>query len=449
MQKSTLIFIIFITCFLIWALYVENDIVKNTPNLNDIEELMEASKRLERILKYESKTIKNLEKQIKDLSYIGRQERIQFENKTPNDERNWIEPIPVLVFSCNRVLAIKEHIKKLIKYRPNKEMFPIIVSQDCDNEGVRKEVQSFGDEVQYIKHLAGDKANITIPPNHRMYTAYYRISRHYKLALDYVFEQKMYSSVIITEDDLDIAPDFFSYFSATRYLLEKDSELWCVSAWNDNGKPENIDLNATSVLYRSDFFPGLGWMMRANTWKELGPIWPSGFWDDWLRDPLRRKDRQCIRPEISRTGMTNYGKEGASKGQFFNKHLAKVKVNTNPVSFSKIQLDYLLPQNYEEYFKREVFEMSQLMKIEDVTQFVMNPANKGKKIRVMYTGNIDFIEKADRLHIMHDFKAGVPRTAYDGIVTCFINGVRIFLAPDRNKVPKYDPTWSVPPSYGE
>lgn len=37
-------------------------------------------------------------------------------------------------------------------------------------------------------------------------------------------------------DDLDIAPDFFEYFSATRYLLDNDPLLWCVSAWNDNGK---------------------------------------------------------------------------------------------------------------------------------------------------------------------------------------------------------------------
>ena len=37
-------------------------------------------------------------------------------------------------------------------------------------------------------------------------------------------------------DDLDIAPDFFSYFSATKWLLDNDPSIWCVSAWNDNGK---------------------------------------------------------------------------------------------------------------------------------------------------------------------------------------------------------------------
>ena len=43
------------------------------------------------------------------------------------------------------------------------------------------------------------------------------------------------------QDDLEVAPDFFSYFSALRQVLEEDHSLWCVSAWNDNGKPENVD----------------------------------------------------------------------------------------------------------------------------------------------------------------------------------------------------------------
>lgn len=62
-------------------------------------------------------------------------------------------------------------------------------------------------------------------------------------------------------DDLDIAPDFFEYFSATRSLLDADKTLYCVSAWNDNGKTYLIDKKQPELLYRSDFFPGLGWMM--------------------------------------------------------------------------------------------------------------------------------------------------------------------------------------------
>lgn len=96
-------------------------------------------------------------------------------------------------------------------------------------------------------------------------------------------------------DDLDISQDFFEYFTATYRLLEMDSTLWCVSAWNDNGKIGMIE-DKPDLLYRTDFFPGtiessyfedfflqgchlgLGWMLKRDIWSELEPIWPTAFW---------------------------------------------------------------------------------------------------------------------------------------------------------------------------
>ncbi|CAP34231.2 Protein CBR-GLY-13 [Caenorhabditis briggsae] len=450
MQAVTIkLFFGFLFVFLVWTLYVENEITSRSRNSDNIDDLLESATRLERLLEFERKKIQELTEDVKQIRARKKSGHLTMEEMVSPELKHWKEPIPVLVFSCNRAQAVRDHVQKLIKYRPSKEQFPIIVTQDCDNENVKIEVQKFGDQVQYIKHLAGDKANITIPPSHRQFTAYYRIARHYKLALNHVFVDKGYSSVIITEDDLDIAPDFFSYFSNTRYLLENDERLWCVTAWNDNGKLENIDVNAADKLYRSDFFAGLGWMMSSKTWHELEPIWPVGFWDDWMRDPLRRKDRQCIRPEVSRTGMMAYGKEGASKGQFFSKHLAKIKVNDKYTDFAKINLDYLLPGNFEKKTHFEVMKQAVEMGIDDVAAFVLLPENKGKSVRIIYDENVDYIRKADKLHVMHDFKAGVPRTAFDGIVTCFINGVRIYLVPDKTKVPGYNPDWAVPPAFGE
>lgn len=54
-------------------------------------------------------------------------------------------------------------------------------------------------------------------------------------------------------------------------------------------------------MFRSDFFPGLGWMLPRRVWNELWEDWPEAYWDDWLRDPRRRRDRQFIRPEVCRT----------------------------------------------------------------------------------------------------------------------------------------------------
>lgn len=54
----------------------------------------------------------------------------------------------------------------------------------------------------------------------------------------------------------------------------------------------NIGLSSPPAkLYRSDFFPGLGWMMTKTLWQELQPKWPERYWDDWMREPAQRKGR--------------------------------------------------------------------------------------------------------------------------------------------------------------
>ena len=81
----------------------------------------------------------------------------------------------------------------------------------------------------------------------------------------------------LLSDDLEVAPDFFEYFKGTLGLLREDSSLWCVSAWNDNGKAKRINETGAEILYRTDFFPGLGWMLTKETWNELSPKWPPGY----------------------------------------------------------------------------------------------------------------------------------------------------------------------------
>ena len=85
-------------------------------------------------------------------------------------------------------------------------------------------------------------------------------------------------------------------------LDDPAEELLAVSAFNDNGLDGLVsdNLDAAAVL-RSDFFPGLGWMLTAPMWAELRPIWPAMYWDDWLRGPDVRKRREVLRPEVPRT----------------------------------------------------------------------------------------------------------------------------------------------------
>lgn len=367
----------------------------------------------------------------------------KFQQLSPEGE--WPNSIAILVFVCNRPKAIKNHLQKLLRYRPSREKFPVIISQDCDDVKVKNVVDEFGSEVHYIKHQSGEKAKITVLPGHGRYFSYYKIARHYRLGLSHVFDKLNYSTVIITEDDLDIAPDFFEYFSATRHLLEIDKTLYCVSAWNDNGKPYLIDMNQPELLHRTDFFPGLGWMMTKDLWDELRSIWPDGFWDDWIRNNTIRKNRSCIRPEISRTGMTTEGKRGASRGLFFTQHLAKIIVNDVFVKFTKFNLDYLLKENYDSAFLERVYSSTTLISIPDLLGGSISQGLHGNAIRVQYKTLDEYLQIADYLKIMRDFKEGVPRTAYMGVVTCFIKGVRIYVTPEKNTWMGYDPNWEAPP----
>jgi len=169
--------------------------------------------------------------------------------------------------------------------------------------------------------------------------------RHYGWALNQVFNTFNHDQVIIVEDDLEVAPDFFEYFSATLPLLAADPSLWCVSAWNDNGKKGLIEEAAPERLYRSDFFPGLGWMIRRDLWAELSGKWPRSYWDDWMRETAQRRGRACIRPEVSRT--KTFGKVGVSNGLFFDKHLKFIVLSEKFVPFTVMDLAYLTKENYD------------------------------------------------------------------------------------------------------
>ncbi|CAD5234207.1 unnamed protein product [Bursaphelenchus xylophilus] len=407
---SLLFFVVFVVFLVIKGL--KQDVQDIEVPSEEYARLSEDLKRLERLLALENKDLEDVRGKLEMLEK-SRPNEVHKEGRGP-----WNKPIAVLIFTCNRADAVKVLIDKLQKARTSPEQFHLIVSQDCDDVSVKKAVEEFGSNVTYVKHTSPKQAHIKIPENQRRYRTYFYIARHYKLGLDYVFNERNYDSVIIVEDDLDISPDFFSYFSGTRWLLDDDPTLYCISAWNDNGKAQLIDMEAHDLLYRSDFFPGLGWMMTNNLWKELGPNWPAGFWDDWIRDPARRKDRQCIRPEISRTAMTDFGKKGASEGLFFNHYLKKIILNNKTVDFTQKDHSQLLSEAYLKSFVAKVYALPRI----SINDFLLLN-EKGGAYRVEYFSMQEYTDHTRKIKVMGDTKAGVPRTAYRGIVTAFIRGL--------------------------
>lgn len=326
----------------------------------------------------------------------------------------------IVVIACNRP-TVKRCLDLLLKYRPSAKQFPIIVSQDCGHQETADVIASYKDQVRHVKQP--DLSNVQgVPGNMLSMMGYYKISRHYKWALGQAFDHLSYDTVIIVEDDLDIAPDFYEYFTATKPLLDKDPSLWCISAWNDNGKEGMVHRN--DALYRTDFFPGLGWMLRKSLWDELKPKWPLGFWDDWMREPAQRKNRACIRPEIPRT--KTFGRVGVSHGQFFDQHLRFIKLNDQVHPFTKTDLSYLLKDNYDEKFVKRIHTLPLVTVDQLVKKNVFVP-----EVQVHYSSEQDFQFVAKQLGAMTDFKAGIPRMAYQGIVSIIFSGVTVHLVPSN------------------
>jgi alpha-1,3-mannosyl-glycoprotein beta-1,2-N-acetylglucosaminyltransferase len=158
------------------------------------------------------------------------------------------EVMPVLMFACNRP-TVSKALDSLLACRKSKAKFPVIVSQDCGHAETKQALLAYGDQIVLLEQP--DQSEISVPPNEKKFQGYFKIARHYGWALNETFHALGYSQVIVVEDDLEFAPDFFAYFEATLPVLREDKTLMCVSAWNDNGKEALIDESHPETLYRT------------------------------------------------------------------------------------------------------------------------------------------------------------------------------------------------------
>ena len=191
---------------------------------------------------------------------------------------------PMLIFTCRRANYLRTTLETILEYIPDDCSIgcPLIISQDGKNEQVAAEIKSFqqkfqqqkGIPVVHLEHASALRGGVN---------AYQALAVHYGWALRKVFNGEAKTSydvlpgrVLILEEDIRIAPDFFSYMAAMAPVLESDKSLFAVSAFNDNGFEHAV--KDTSRVLRSDFFPGLGWMMSRKLWdQELNAKWPNGY----------------------------------------------------------------------------------------------------------------------------------------------------------------------------
>jgi alpha-1,3-mannosyl-glycoprotein beta-1,2-N-acetylglucosaminyltransferase len=124
-----------------------------------------------------------------------------------------------------------------------------------------------------------------------------------RFVLEALFIERGHSHVVLVEDDMIFSRDFALYFEQLAPLLDqytlppclvtqhesastssqlsrhlvthtclfgvvvRDPSLWCVSSWNDNGFVHLVE--DSSRLFRTDYFPGLGWMLTRRLWDEV------------------------------------------------------------------------------------------------------------------------------------------------------------------------------------
>lgn len=328
--------------------------------------------------------------------------------------------------ASNRPEYLSKCLSFILQYHPYTAV-PITISQDGDNGPVNDVVDKFRSEF-------AAKSTVSVQHVHHPRQAYYEngyfaLADHYKWALNNVFADNSISHVIILEEDLQIAPDFFEFFAATQPIYDQDRGLLAVSAWNDNG----FDYAVQDVrqLYRSDFFPGLGWMLSRGVWQELAVKWPRAYWDDWLREPAQRKGRQFIRPEVCRT--LHYGSRGVSNAQY-SEFLTTIKLSSEYVFFTSLDLNYLSsPKSWEDVYFTAIRSARPFSNANALLASLSQLGDK-KEVRIAYSSqdgseSTSFVSMARRLGAMDNIKAHVPRTAYKGIVSFWHHGVKVHLVP--------------------
>eukprot|EP00057_Strongylocentrotus_purpuratus_P023346 XP_011677820.1 PREDICTED: protein O-linked-mannose beta-1,2-N-acetylglucosaminyltransferase 1 [Strongylocentrotus purpuratus] len=252
---------------------------------------------------------------------------------------NRVFNVPVIVVASNRPNYLYRMLSTLLSAQGvNPEM--IVVFIDGYFEEPLEVVKLFG--LKGIQHTPLGVKNA-------------RISQHYKASLTATFNMFPSAYAIMLKKDLECSEDFHSYFSQTLPILEEDSTVLCVSAWNDQGYEHTS--NDPSLLYRIETMPGLGWMLRRSLYKnELEAKWPTPEklwdWDMWLRLPENMQGRECIIPDVSRT--YHFGAKGVNMNSYFQDLYFKKRA-FNALPHAKLKdVGKMTQDNYEKEMHRQI-----------------------------------------------------------------------------------------------
>ena len=186
-------------------------------------------------------------------------------------------------------------------------------------------------------------------------------------------------------------------------------------------------LTLVEHIMRTDFFPGLGWMLSKRIWRELRDSWPAAYWDDWLRHPSRMRGRSCLIPEITRT--LNFGKEGVSQGQYFEEHIRPMSFladTETPVDFGRdvAALERLHKGSYDEWFLEQVYSRARLLDwhntpVANLKRTIQDrhASDVDAAFRLEYRDAAEFAELARAFGLMDDVRVDVSGCLFSIVLT--------------------------------
>ncbi|CAK9038572.1 unnamed protein product [Durusdinium trenchii] len=288
--------------------------------------------------------------------------------------------------------------------QPDLGLFALTVSLDHEPSFAKMEAtvraSSTGHQINVWKKPDDPKQKVPVA----------KIAAHFHFALLQSFEVAKYEFAIFIENDLILAPDFLWYFRLAAPLLDRDPSLWCVSSWNDNGFQEIVSDELR--LFRTDYFPGLGWMIRNDTWVLLRPLWPSfpsTGWDHWLRHGVPElRSRDCVAPEVPRSKHVDTKGTNVKAGNGIFKLLEKMAFSKLPHGQLK-EVSYLLRDSYEAHMQKLIQEAALVSNV-DVLR-LRSTAQSTHHYKIPYARE-DFATVAKKLQLY----PGQPRGARRGVI---------------------------------
>ena len=181
-------------------------------------------------------------------------------------------------------------------------------------------------------------------------------------------------------------------------------------------------------MYRTGYFPGLGWMIRREKWEhDLRQSWPrkpsTGF-DHWLRVHTETSgENECIYPAVPRTRHTSSRGTNVNSAESVAKFKRYVHASDR-TDFTVQDLSRLLHSEYSKELKNIVTGA----RVYDSLQALMS-SGETTKTSVVYFLEENFASIARSLNL--PFSA--PRCTHHGVVQTRFRGADLFLIDRRRK----------------